>query len=315
MALASSSVPSSAADEDPPSSSPFLDEYNRTQAGLINAGLSERESSIYLALLVGGEMKAGEIARQLSLHRLNVYNTLRDLQEQDLVESTLSKPMVFRAVPLESALELVKLRHREEEKKKAAMIEELVDSGRRLDRMLAGKKDAASLSMNGGGRGGDRIKILSGRKPIRRNWERLLALARREILIVTTERGILQSLLMESLEELSAKARREGVVVKVFTPVTKANSESLRQSRLKVRDLVASNSAGLCIFDGRAIMIVTEQTEDSPPSQLEETAVLTDSGSIVGMIRTMFFVGWDTSPTLEEAVRGRSAASISISDG
>ncbi len=63
--------------------------------------------------------------------------------------------------------------------------------------------------------------------------------------------------------------------------------------------------------------MVTEQAEDSPPNQIEETAILTDSISIAGIVRTMFFVGWDTSPTIEDAVKhlmkasGRQSSTLS----
>lgn len=70
--------------------------------------ISERESSIYFALLANGESKAGKLASSLGLHRLDVYHDLKSMQSKNLVEATISKPMKFRAIPLEVVVQNLK---------------------------------------------------------------------------------------------------------------------------------------------------------------------------------------------------------------
>ncbi len=76
-------------------------------------GIPEREASIYFALLVIGESKAGELATKLGMHRLDVYHDLKSLQSRDMVEATISKPMKFKAVLLDDVLEVVRGNDRE----------------------------------------------------------------------------------------------------------------------------------------------------------------------------------------------------------
>src|SRR5580700_736826 len=81
------------------------DEYANAKEELVILGIPEREASIYFALLVRGESKAGELASKLRLHRLDVYHDLKSLQGRDMVEATTSKPMKFKALPLRMILQ------------------------------------------------------------------------------------------------------------------------------------------------------------------------------------------------------------------
>ncbi|MGI0081305.1 MAG: hypothetical protein ACRECH_16985, partial [Nitrososphaerales archaeon] len=116
------------------------------------------------------------------------------------------------------------------------------------------------------------------------------------------DRGVVHSLLSRTFETLQSKLK-EGLNVKVFTPITESNVKQVEGIRRGARHLTTSASAGLCIVDGARALIVTEPSLRSFPSTgREETAILTNSKSIVETLRTLFFVGWDTSPAFEDVI-------------
>jgi sugar-specific transcriptional regulator TrmB len=70
-------------------------------------GLTERQARVYLALLQIGSSGAEAISRFSSVHRQEVYRVAARLQEMGLVETTLTSPTLFSAVPVENALEVM----------------------------------------------------------------------------------------------------------------------------------------------------------------------------------------------------------------
>ena len=70
-------------------------------------GLLKNEIKVYLHLARTGEMKAGDLAEAISLHRTETYRILRDLEKKGIVFSIFEKPLKFTAVPLDKAIDLL----------------------------------------------------------------------------------------------------------------------------------------------------------------------------------------------------------------
>jgi sugar-specific transcriptional regulator TrmB len=261
---------------------------------LVLFGLTDRESNIYLSLLINGDSKASELARELGMHRLDVYNALKSLQSKDMVDSILSKPMMYKATPLDSVLVELKRKHREDISRTVAALANLEDATRRISQ-LSGRHQGEKRTS------ADKIQILSGNKAIKKKWGMLVAHARKEILIVATESGTTQTLFLGSVDTIYGKIK-SGINVKVFTPVTSFNADRIGKIRRYVRHLSTSASAGLCISDRDKALMVIDQPEGVFSNSDAKTALMTDSKSIVEMLSTLFFVGWDTSPLFDEAL-------------
>jgi sugar-specific transcriptional regulator TrmB len=80
-------------------------EFERLREAFLRFGLSGKETEVYLALVIRGRMKASDLSRELRMHRLDVYNALKSLQAKEVVEASLSKPMTFKASPLNNVIE------------------------------------------------------------------------------------------------------------------------------------------------------------------------------------------------------------------
>jgi sugar-specific transcriptional regulator TrmB len=270
------------------------DDHRSLREALVHFGLTEREASIYLSLVVNGDSKASELAKELGIHRLDIYNALKSLQAKEMVESILSKPMVYRASPLERVVVAIKKKQKDELRQAAGMISNLENASRRIVQLSGTKRsDHASHS--------DKIQILSGKKAIKKRWSTMIRHSRKEVLIVATERGATQTLLLSSIGTIHGKIR-SGMNVRIFTPINHFNSSRIERIRSQVRHLATSVSAGLCIADRSRALIVVEQSDNPLGDPEPKAAIMTDSRSIVEMLSTLFFVGWDTSPLFNEVV-------------
>jgi len=269
--------------------SPVINNHVKARNGLVLFGLPEREATIYFALLEMGASKAGDIANKLGLHRLDVYHDLKILQSKDMVEAIISKPMKFKAISLDTVIENLQ---RREANFARARTEALSDLKRVSEELrLRQQKE----STNNGNE--NKIQVISGQKAISEKWENLLAQASSEILVAAIDRGSAKLLLMREMEEISKKIKA-GVSVRIFTPVSNSNTSQFKEIASEVRHLDSINSAGVCIVDGREVMIIPEPSPGDL-SHPDETAILVTSPSIVEMFRVLFFVGWDTSPAIE----------------
>ena len=90
-------------------------------------GYSKTKLEYTCILARAGEMKAGEIAEAISLHRTETYRILRDLEKKGIVFSIFEKPLKFTAVPLDKAIDLLvdaqKMQIRLLEQEKPSLVE------------------------------------------------------------------------------------------------------------------------------------------------------------------------------------------------
>ena len=273
--------------------SEIFDNNSKVRQDLTLFGVSERESSIYFALLANGESKAGELASLLGLHRLDVYHDLKSMQSKNLVEATISKPMKFSAIPLEVVVRHLRRNDGDQQKIRGNALFELQKYGDEL-------KTRANIQNGRSTETGDKIQIIGGQKAISERWTNLLESAQNEILVAAIDRGSAKLLLMREMDEIQKKMKA-GVSVRIFTPVLQSNSSQFKEVASEVRHLDSINSAGVCIVDRREVMIIPESGNGNQAGlSPDEVAILITSPSIVEMFRVLFFVGWDTSPTIGE---------------
>ena len=85
----------------------YTEQLSTVEETLSRFGLLKNEIKVYLHLARVGEMKAGEIAEAISLHRTETYRILRDLEKRGIVFSIFEKPLKFTAVPLDKAIDML----------------------------------------------------------------------------------------------------------------------------------------------------------------------------------------------------------------
>jgi sugar-specific transcriptional regulator TrmB len=269
----------------------FVGEFGKARDDLVLFGFSEKEASVYITLLANGELRAGEIASHLSMHRLDVYHVLKNLQAKDMVQATISKPMKFSACSIRRLIEIIRNELRQDFKTKSEALGHFQKFGERMESYLEAKR---ARNQYGTSMSHDKIQIISGRKSIDEKWTQLLSEAQDEILVAAPDQGSARNLLLRAMDEITGKMKA-GVKVRIFTPVSNLDAERFQDLTSEVRHLNSSNSAGFLLVDRKRAMIIPESGEGS------NSAILTDSPSIVEMLNVLFFEGWNSSPLMGDS--------------
>ncbi|MCD6088298.1 TrmB family transcriptional regulator [Candidatus Bathyarchaeota archaeon] len=182
------------------------------EENLIKFGLQKNEAKIFLFLARTGEKKAREISEALSLYRTETYQALRSLEKKGLVFSVFGRPLKFKAIPLEKAINLLieaKRLEIEKLKQEKRKIVEVWLSIPRLETKTETKKEI--------------FQILEGNEQVFLKINGMLERTRCEIYIYASEydlRKLYNARLTEKLNEVSEK----GVKVNLLT---NDSSESL----------------------------------------------------------------------------------------
>ncbi len=74
---------------------------------IMGLGLSEVDAQVYVFLALNGPHKAREITRKMSLYKKQLYHSLKNLQDKDVVKASFDYPAVFSAIPFEVVLDLL----------------------------------------------------------------------------------------------------------------------------------------------------------------------------------------------------------------
>lgn len=79
----------------------------RVLKALMNLGLSRRDAEVYIYLASKGPQKAANIAETLKLNKQQLQSTLKNLQNRKIVKATFEYSAQFKALPFETALDLL----------------------------------------------------------------------------------------------------------------------------------------------------------------------------------------------------------------
>ncbi len=92
---------------------------------LVQLGLSQRQARVYLSLLIGGTSTAKTLSKLSKVPRQDVYTIIPALEKIGLIEKTITKPTIFRAIPTQEGLDLLI-------KRKSAEYKEVMSKTRNL---------------------------------------------------------------------------------------------------------------------------------------------------------------------------------------
>ena len=176
-------------------------------------GLTECEAKTYLLLARAGSCPVGVIARRLGTNRMNVYRTLKVLQERGLVESTVERPSRFVALPVANFL--------------SRCIDESKTKTTSLEKSKGGIVDYCEHLKNEPLTEEPKFRIVQGRKHVFDQVLKMLETAKKETCIVETRNGLYRYIyagIDDKLKELHDK----GVDVMVLTQVDETVVEAVK---------------------------------------------------------------------------------------
>jgi len=103
--------------------------------------LSETDAQVYVFLALNGPHKAKEITKKMNLYKEQLYRSINNLKDKDIVKATIDYPAVFSAVPFEVVVDLLA----EIKKEQAQALQEI-----KKDLLDSWKKTRTRINLNGG---------------------------------------------------------------------------------------------------------------------------------------------------------------------
>ncbi len=245
-------------------------------------GLNSYESKLWTALLSRGSATAGELSDITNVPRSRSYDVLESLEKKGFIIMKIGKPIKYLAVDPENVLERVKKRILEDADIQTQIINrfegsELLDELKLLHKTGVTKVDVTELS-----------GLFKGRKNIYHHIEKKIRSATKQILIQTTELGLVSEL---SLKSTLKKAKENGVKMLIAAPITSQN-QNIAGQLSKFAEIRHTPTEGrFYIFDDDEVVFML--TKDTNVQQTYESAVWVKSPAFASSLKKMFLVVWN----------------------
>ncbi|MGA3360036.1 MAG: helix-turn-helix domain-containing protein [Halobacteriota archaeon] len=105
-------------------------------------GIDEKQACLYLTLLTSGAKTLVELAELIEASRVEVLNTLNGLRERGMIEESSERPIKYRAVSIEAALDAAVMRHAYDLRRMERSKQEIIEL---VNRQLPTGPDEATL--------------------------------------------------------------------------------------------------------------------------------------------------------------------------
>lgn len=244
---------------------------------LKSIGLNLYERKIYVALLAKGVATAAEVSEIASVPRSRSYDVLETLAEKGFVVVQPSKPIKYVSLKPSEALE----RTKDSMKKKFDVMAERVDRFKNssvLTELEKIHKDGLNLI-----RPNEMTGTLKGTGIINRQFQFILKGAKKEIDILTTDKGLIDIHLnhFRALKKLSKK----GVKIKILAPLKDSSLGKQFSEIAEIRKIRAPMGRVSIIDSEHLLMSLT----DDNVHQSQDLALWANSNHAVENMGTPFF--------------------------
>ena len=245
------------------------------------------EVKIWVALLSRGISTAGELSTMAGVPRSRTYDVLESLERKGFVIMKLGKPIQYIAVPPKDVVERAKKNVKESAEKKVKNLDKVksTDLIKTLDNLYKkGINFIEPTELSG---------ALKGRNNIYSHLESLIKSAKKNVVIVTSEDGLLRK--ADALKSAIEHAKKRGVSVKIAAPITNANSEAVKKlkSLAEIRNL-KDMEARFAVVDGKQALLMVLNDKDLHPNY--DIGIWLNSQPIAGALNTMFDRVWENLP-------------------
>jgi sugar-specific transcriptional regulator TrmB len=273
--------------------------------------LTENESEVYvfLARNGAGAQRAYDISRSLSINKVQVYRVLKTLESRGMVDLTLEKPARYTAVPFENLIELLIKTKRDD----VSFLEENKNA-------LLTQWRSANLQKST--RPVEKFAVIEGRKNIYSRVLQMVKKRKQELLVVTTNHGIIHAehagLIKAGLDKAESlqtveKGGMMPVSAKILTQISKENINIIRQVgkrlsekhlNMELRDINSSLKLfpHFYIIDEEEAFFFITPKEDSSLASRYETGLWTNSEAFVCTLKAFFEDLWRDAKDINEKI-------------
>ncbi|MGA2681016.1 MAG: helix-turn-helix domain-containing protein [Candidatus Bathyarchaeia archaeon] len=271
--------------------------------------LTENESKVYVFLAKNGAQRAYGISRNLSIHKAQVYRVLKNLESRGIVDLTLEKPTRYAAVPFEKLLELLIKTKRDD----LSFLED--NKNALLTQWRSSNLQKSALPV-------EKFAVIEGRKNIYSRVLQMIEERKRELLVVTTNRGVIQAeqagiikpgLVKAEIIQAMEKGDMIPASARVLTQISKENINIIRQIRkrisekhlnIELRDINSSLKLypHFYIIDEEEAFFFITLDGDSALTSRQETGLWTNSEAFVCTLKALFEELWHDTTGMNERI-------------
>ena len=246
-------------------------------------GLNLYEVKIWTALLSRGTSTAGELSNISGVPRSRTYDILESLEKKGFVVMKLGKPIKFIAVKPDEVIERAKKNFIEQAKEKGKVLDEIkrTDLMDQLNEIYSkGIKYVEPHELSG---------ALRGAYNITNHIESIIAKAQKEVIIVTTEKGLEKK--ANILKAVMKKITKRGVNVKVAAPITKENIKIVKEISKFAEVRNCNIRARFVIVDGKILTFMI--MDDAQIHANYDVGIWINSEFFAGAMKKMFEEVWN----------------------
>ena len=183
-------------------------------------GLSEYESRVYVALVMGGTSEAGKLSMRCGVPRTKVYTTLKKLKERELVSELPGQPRRFAPTSPAQAFEQYLLLFKERTSKDMISLAESDKVVSLLEEAYEKKQTIVEPQK-------EEVWIVQDRTEIIGKIRETLSRAKKSVAVVTAENGFIW--FYKTFRKLLDRLIENGLIVEIGTPINSHNGHLVRE--------------------------------------------------------------------------------------
>jgi sugar-specific transcriptional regulator TrmB len=264
---------------------------------LINSGLTEKETEVYIFLSQHDVRKGTEIAQLLKKDKAQVFRILKRLQTKGFVEATLESPSRFTAVPFENIFNsLVKTKQEEIDFIKGAK-KELLD-------YLSKKQQVETL---------EKFVVIKGNKKIYAKISQIIRDAKSQVSLATTVTSLMAGDRFGVFDVAFKHPSKTGIKYRFLTDL---KPENLKAAKSLIKrfpktgvnfnarnpDLGLGPFPRMVIKDDEEILFFTSRPEIADRVGKEEVCLWTNCRSLVQAFGVIFEDLWRNSMDIQQKI-------------
>ncbi len=278
---------------------------------LVACGIEDKEARLLISLSGQPSMKASDVGRLIGLSRMDAYNTLRRLQDRDLVRATIDKPMRFSTSSIEDIVEKL-VRHQEQE---------LGRLQKNLEEMRSGTAIPLITAPAAPPNGEATFTVIKGRNAIHSTMRAMVEDAEHSIWCLLGSFGVLP-LVRNGDHEVLNEAAERGVTVRLLVNMDRRSLSHYDDfdDRIEIRHSELASVQAFLIDDEVALQLVVNDPNPFGRGREEAALVIEASGYMMAQSE-LASNAWATAISLT-AMRSRlregritEPLNISLGDG
>ncbi len=240
-------------------------------------GLNLYEVKIWTALLSRGVSTAGELSEIGDVPRSRAYDILESLEKKGFVIMKLGKPIRYMAIPPEEVIERAKNYVEEEKKLRIKRLETVKETPlmKKLEELYSNGIKLMKPNEYSG--------IIKGRSNLLNHLASLIKNAKKEVVIVTTEKAINDKL--PTLKKAIMSANKRGIKVKIAAPVKDTSILGELKKMVEFKKL-RENAGRFVVIDNSDVVVMLKDFEEVHPNY--DTAIWMNSPMMANSLTKAF---------------------------